>query len=168
MKINDARGSHSTGLMLLLCCIACVALIISFAMPLESRGAGGMVIKEADEGLSIGDLKAFREIVPIHISAEIVSLEVTVMDDAYVGEAYLQPFNKEEIGAHAIIAIIPSNRVQRMFEVAMEMGERIECYGYKISAPPGHELSGMPFYKIITAKVRDSDVALIVVALEAP
>jgi hypothetical protein len=168
MKIHDSRGSHSTGLMLLLCCVACVALVISFAMPLESRGAGGLAVKESDEGLSMKDLKTFREMVPIHISAEIVSLEVTVMDDAYVGEALIQPFNHEELGANAINAIIPSNRVQRMFELAMSMGERIDCYGYKMEAPAGHAATSLPFYKIVIAKVQDYDVGLIMATQEAP
>ncbi len=167
MKIHDSQGSHSTGLMLLLCCIACIALVVSLAMPRESRGAGGIALKEAEEGLSAGELKAMREMIPTLITAEIVSLNVTVMDDAYVGEAYIQPFNHEDLGSYAVIAIIPSNRVQRMFELAMAMGERIECYGYTVPAPAGSKYPGAPYYKIVTAKVQDYGIGLKVAVPEA-
>jgi hypothetical protein len=167
MRINDARGNQTTGLILLLCGIACVALIITATFPLESRG-GGLELREAQEAVPSLDMDAFLSMKLESMTAEIVSLEVTVIDDAYVGEAYLQPFDEEKLGTYALYAIIPSNRVQRMFELAMSTGERIQCQGYKMSAPPGHAATGLPFYRIVTAKVYDSDVPLKVVGVLAP
>jgi hypothetical protein len=157
-------------LVLLLCVIGCAMLISTIVFPLESRGGAEIKaipqkLEEAKIPFNIGEYKHLN---PVYITAEIVSLTVKPQDDVYIGEAYLQPFNHEELGSQAVIAVIPSNRVQRMFELAMTRELNIECWGYKIPSVPGHFYNALPFYQIISAEVFDSNVSYKASALIEP
>ncbi len=96
----------------------------------------------------------------VYFRAEISSLAVKAYDGVYVGEAWMQNLNKNDNLDVSFMAIIPSNRVQRMFELAIARGLPIKGYGYKVPSPEDHWLAGLEFYRVTSAEVLDPDVAI--------
>lgn len=166
MKTKDTRRKSSLCRFILpLIAIASIMLIISFALPYESRGGGGGgsrggdFIELKEEG-GIKGLEDATKLKIVYFRAEIASLAVKAYDGVYVGEAWMQNLNKDDNLGVSFVAIIPSNRVQRMFEVAVARGLPIRGYGYKVPSPEDHWLAGLEFYRITSAELHDPDVTI--------
>jgi hypothetical protein len=97
------------------------------------------------------------EPLPIPIRGTLAKIGVQGKPGSYFGYALMDVWDKkeEEVGEKGIICIIPSDRIQRVFEVAFPTGMDIKVWGYKISPPAGYEDSPINCYEIVRAEALD-------------
>lgn len=161
MKKGKERKNLLTGIILPAIGIVCIAISIAIAFPFQSQG--GVILEEVAMADKDDGKKKIEHIVtlkPTTFRAEIIALNVDLVDGVYVGQAWLQTFASDTKDAGSIVAVIPSNRVQRMFELAMTRTLNIWVWGYIMPTPEDPRWDGMPFYKIVGAEVSDPDVTI--------
>jgi hypothetical protein len=161
MKKGKERKNLLRGIILPAIGIVCIAISLAIAFPYQSQG--GVKLEEVAVGdMNVGKIKSenFTALKTIRFYAEIVTLKVDIVDDVYVGQAWLQVHNSDETGEGSIVAVIPAPRVQRILELAMTRTLDLWVWGYKIPTPQGHQWDYMPFYEIVGAQITDPDVTI--------
>jgi len=168
MKISNKTGIRTwVRFVGPICLIACVAVLVSLTLPYKSLGGampGHIELQEEKVPLDfMGQALAMK---PIEIRGKVFFLGVNIEGDHYVGEARMMVENTDEIGNNTAVLIIPTARVQRIFELAVARELSITAIGYKTSAPSGHPYKNYPFYKIAEAYLIDTNIIAIGTAVE--
>jgi hypothetical protein len=105
----------------------------------------------------------FNKMMKIHkitfIHAKVLSMGVVIEGGYYFGIADLLVTNDKDVGSQSIVAVMPNNKVERIFELAMARKLEIDAWGWEIERPSGHpEVANFPIYQIFRAKVWDTDL----------
>jgi hypothetical protein len=132
--------------------IICLAAVVSLMLPYESRG-GALREKIELNGDSISPeaMGAIRKAILTELDVSVAGLAVKVDNDHYIGEAVLEIQSEEKLDDDVCVGIIPSPRVQRLFELAFTNKIPLKITCMRATAPAGHPLKDHPFYTVIQA-----------------
>jgi hypothetical protein len=153
--------------------IASLALIISLAVPSESREGELSKSLVSENAVPKEFALKIKDAPLVHIRAKVMNLAVKMDGDQYTCIAALSVINTDEVGSQRVIATIQPPRVQRVFELAMALknynepvlyqrGAVVEAWGYKNPVPEGKELMDAAFYTIAEAKIWDDELCDVV------
>ena len=155
------------------CFVAFLALIISLAVPSESREGNTQKLLIGENAVP-KELALKQKDTPLtYIRAKVMNLAVKMDGDQYTCVAALSVINTDEVGSQRVIATIQPPRVQRVFELAMALknynepvlyqrGAVVEAWGYKNPVPEGKEMMDAAFYTIAEAKIWDDELCDVV------
>ena len=161
MKKAKERKNLLGGFILPAIGIVCIAISLAIVFPVPSQG--GVKLEEVAAGdMNVGKIKTenFTALKTTRFYAEILTLKVDIVDDVYIGQAWLQVHNSDDTGEGAIVAVIPAPRLQRILELAMTRTLDLWVWGCKMPTPEGHQWDYLPFYEIVGAQITDPDVPI--------
>jgi len=162
MKTKSTHGVRNWGKVIIpVFCAAFLMALTTVGSPSVSTGPGlaklSLKLTEDKVPLEFSKMMKIHKITMIH--AKVLSMGVVIEGEYYFGIADLQVLNEEDVGVQSIVAVMPNNKVERIFELAMARKLEIDAWGWEIERPLGHpEVADFPIYQIFRAKVWDTDL----------